>query len=53
VVIAEHHIKVLQSLLQLLSSRFEWQGKIARMSTLMVGTQQVHEYNDMHGTITS
>ena len=35
----EHHIEVVQSLLQLLSSRFEWQGKIARLSILMVGTQ--------------
>jgi hypothetical protein len=45
----EHHNDVLQSLLQLLSSRFEWQGKIARLSTLMVGTQQVQKTNDMQG----
>jgi hypothetical protein len=45
----EYHIKVLQSLLQLLSNRFEWQGKMARFSTLMVGTQQVQEINDMQG----
>jgi hypothetical protein len=37
----EHHIEVLQSLLQLLSSRFEWHGKIEMLSTLMIGTQQV------------
>jgi hypothetical protein len=37
----ELHIEELQCLLQLLSSRFEWQGKITRLSTLMVGTQQV------------
>jgi hypothetical protein len=36
-------IKESKKLLQLLSSRFEWQGKIARLSTLMVGTQQVSE----------
>jgi hypothetical protein len=48
----EHHFKVLQSLLQLLSSRIEWEGKIARLSTLMVGTQQVQEINDMQKVIT-
>jgi hypothetical protein len=37
----EHPIVVLQSLLRLLSIRFEWQGKIVRLSTHMVGTQQV------------
>jgi hypothetical protein len=37
----EHHFEVLQSLLQLLSIRFAWQGEIGRLSTLMVGTQQV------------
>jgi hypothetical protein len=47
----EYHIEVLQSLLQLLSSRFEWQGKIARLSILMVGTQQVQELNDTHAII--
>jgi hypothetical protein len=31
------------NLLHLLSSRFEYQCKIARLSTLMVGTQQVQE----------
>jgi hypothetical protein len=45
----ELHNDVLQSLLQLLSSGFEWQRKIARLSTLMVGTQQVQEINDMQG----
>jgi hypothetical protein len=34
------------------SSRFVWQGEIARLSTLMVGTQQVHEINDMQRVIT-
>jgi hypothetical protein len=48
----EHHFKVLQSLLQFLSSRFEWQGKIARLSTLIVGTQQVQKINDMQKVIT-
>jgi hypothetical protein len=43
----ELHIVVPQNLLQLLSSRFKWQGKIARLSTHMVGTQQVQETNDM------
>jgi hypothetical protein len=48
----EHHIEVLQSLLQLLSSKFEWQGKIARLSILMVGTQEVQEIIDMKRVIT-
>jgi hypothetical protein len=48
----EHHIDVLQSLLQLLSNRFEWQGKITRLSTLMVGTQLVQEINNMQRVIT-
>jgi hypothetical protein len=39
----EHHIDVLQNLLQLLSSRFVQQGKIAMLSTLMIGTQQVDQ----------
>jgi hypothetical protein len=39
-------------LLHLLSNGFEYQGKIPRLSTLMVGTQQVQEYNDMQGKIT-
>jgi hypothetical protein len=42
----EYHIDVLQSLLQLLSSRW------ARLSTLMVGTQQMWKSNDMHAIIT-
>jgi hypothetical protein len=29
-----------------------WQGKITRLSTLMVGTQQVQEINDMQAIIT-
>jgi hypothetical protein len=29
--------------LQLLSSRFEWHGKILKLSALMVGTKQVVE----------
>jgi hypothetical protein len=33
--------------LHLLSSRFVQQGKIARLSTLMVGTHQVQQINDM------
>jgi hypothetical protein len=35
-----------------MSSRFEWQGKIARLSTFMIGTQQVQEINDMQKAIT-
>jgi hypothetical protein len=45
----EYYIKVFQSLLQLLSSRFEWQGKMAKLSILMVDTQQIPEINDMQG----
>jgi hypothetical protein len=41
-----------QDLLQLLSSMFVWQGKVARLSTLMIGTQQVQEINDMQRIIT-
>jgi hypothetical protein len=47
----EHHINVLQNFLQLLSRRFVQQWKIARLSTLMLGTQQVHEINDMQRVI--
>jgi hypothetical protein len=47
----EHHIDVLQNLLQLLSSRFVQQGEIARLSTLMIDTQQVQEINDMQRVI--
>jgi hypothetical protein len=47
----KYHIEVLQSLLHLLSCRFEWQGKIARLSTLMVGTQQVQEIMTCKGNI--
>jgi hypothetical protein len=39
-------------LLQLLTNKFVWQGKIARLSTLIVGTQQVQEINDMQRVIT-
>jgi hypothetical protein len=46
-----HHIDVLQSFLQLLSNRFEWQGKIARLSTLMVGTEQVQEIMISRGNV--
>jgi hypothetical protein len=37
--------------LHLLSSRFVLQGKIVRLSTLMVGPHQVQEINDMQGVI--
>jgi hypothetical protein len=37
----ELHNDVLQSLLQLLSNRFIQQEEIAKLSTLLVGTQQV------------
>jgi hypothetical protein len=47
----KHHIEVLQSFLQLLSSRFEWQEKIARLSTLMIGTQQVQKIMICKGNI--
>jgi hypothetical protein len=44
--------RIIPLLLQLLSSRFLEVGEIARMSTLMVGAQQVWEINDMHVIIT-
>jgi hypothetical protein len=47
----EHHIDVLRNLLQLLSSMFVQQGEIARLRTLMVGTQQVQEINDMQRVV--
>ncbi len=47
----EHYIDILQNLLQLLSRRFVKQGEIARLSTLMIDTQQVQEINDMQRVI--
>jgi hypothetical protein len=47
----EHHIDVLRNLLQLLSSMFVQHGEIARLRTLMVGTQQVQEINDMQRVV--
>jgi hypothetical protein len=47
----EHYIDVLQNLLQLLNNIFVQQEEIARLSTVIVGTQQVQEINDMQRVI--
>jgi hypothetical protein len=46
----EHHIEVLQIFFSFWAAGLYGRGKIARLSTLMVGTQQVQEINDMQIT---
>jgi hypothetical protein len=43
----EHHIEVLQIFFRFWATGLYSRGKIARLTTLMVGTQQVQEINDM------
>jgi hypothetical protein len=45
----EHHIEELQIFFSFWAVGFYGKGKIARLSTLMVGTQQVQEINDLQG----
>jgi hypothetical protein len=48
----EHHIEVLQIFFSFWVAGLYSRGKIVKLSTLMVGTQQVQEINDMQRVIT-
>jgi hypothetical protein len=43
----EHHIEVLQIFFNFWAASLSGRGKIARLSTLIVGTHQVQEINNM------
>jgi hypothetical protein len=43
----EHHIEELWNIFSFWAAGLCGRGRIARLSTLMVGTQQVQEINDM------
>jgi hypothetical protein len=48
----EYHIKVLQIFFSFWVAGLYGRGKIAKLSTLMVGTQQVQEINNKQRVIT-
>jgi hypothetical protein len=48
----KHHIEVLQIFFSFRAADLYGRGEIARLSTLIVGTQQIQEINDMQRLVT-